>query len=224
MKRLLAFVAATNQVLLFFGLLGGLGLLGYALYDEFRPRGPEGVPVRSATEAPAPPKITSVDFVARNHGYFIFGIRKDYVGKDVGDIAAHAGKITSSSYYGGMGSYLNMMFSDGTSVRRHLLPQDGVVLRHALVSDDEEKRGFGAHAFLCVLADTNNDGMLGYDDRAALIVVHPDLTGEDLRIEDVRDFDSLSRDQLLVETGTGAGTQFWIVDAATFTRREVAWK
>ena len=224
MKRIFAFLTAANQVLLFIGALAALVLLGMALVQELRPRGTDGVPVRDASEKPAPPEITSVDFLTRSHGFALFGVRKDYVGKETPELAAHAGKITSSSYHLGMSHHLNVIFSDGTRVRRHLLPQDGMILRHAFASEEDEERRFKAHVFHCVLTDTNHDGMLGYNDSAALLIVRPDLSGENLRIDDVRDFTVLSRDELLVETGTGAQTRFWIVDAATFDRREVAWQ
>ena len=173
-------------------------------------------------DAPAPPQVLSVDFVARSHGLFIFGIRRDYVGTEKPEFAAFAGKI-ASSYYGGGGYVLNIAFSDGAAVRRNLLAHDGMVLRQAIAREDTKEPGFAAHVFQCVLSDSNQNGMLDHEDRSTLILVRPDLSGDDLRIEDAESFSALSRDQLLVETGRGSETRFWVIDAETFGKQEIAW-
>jgi len=223
MKRFLSFVSACNQVLLFFGLLAALGLAAYGLYEEFRPFRPEGVPIQPPSAAPEPAPVTGVSFIARSHGMLLFGITRDFVSGPQ-EIASRAGLTMSSSSYVSHSFYLNVVFSDGSAVRRTLLPHDGIVVRHDIASADPTSGEFSAHAFLCVLTDTNNDRQLSPDDAQTLRVVRPDLSGEDLVIENTRNFRSLSRDELLVETGVGEDTRFWIVDAATFGRREVAWK
>ena len=163
-----------------------------------------------------------VSFLATSYGHYFFGISKDFA------TAPHTLRAQATSFalakgYSGYDRFLNIAVSDGSHLRRMLLPHDGVVDRWSIANDAPDARGFAAHVFACVLEDTTKDGLLDEDDRPTLILVHPDLKAGDLRIDDAHEFKELSRDQLLVQTGRGSDTQFWIVEAATFARREITW-
>ena len=236
MNRIFQFITKANQVLLFVGLLAVLGIVAYNIYPRQSSHyAPPHVTVVEPEKSSKPTPIKDVRFLAQRAAVNVFAIVKSEVlpantqtGRRVGEL--HMARVAESGSESGSeeerDEIVNVVFMRGSEKIRTLLSADGIVFDHGMNWRDSDNRVKPLACFLfdCVTEDTDHNKVLDARDRRDLYLVSPDLSKPDLIIPDLRDYDIISDQVILVKTGSGGNPRFFQVNTTTLEKTELVWK
>jgi hypothetical protein len=228
MKRIYDIITKTNQVLLFFVLLGALVGIGSIIYSESH-RGFEtpNVPLARTADHPDMVAVRDVRLLGTSEKLYVFGIVKRGIAMRTKE-GGTAMELHSAGGWGSRdeppGEIVNVVFSNGERTIRALLPDDGLILDRHLSLPPSPVDPLNAFLFVCVTQDTNGDGRLDGRDRKDLRIVTKGLDGPDVVIPGMMDYEVISPRHVVVKTRDGDAFRFIDVNVETLEKTEVKWK
>lgn len=228
MKRLYDWITKANQVLLFFGIIGGMALISYTVYRATRRYEPPHVSVAKTAEEAKGSVVEEVTFLGESSGLYLLGIVKRVV--TTGGEPWLRPSVGSLGKGGGdTGETVNVIFSKGEQRVRTLLQKDGLVLSHNAFTvhgrlSERASDKFKSLLFLCVTEDTDGNHRLDQNDRNDLYVVSEGLEKPDIVVQGALDHRTVSPTHVVVKTGERSAIRFWDIDTETQARKEIVWK
>jgi len=230
MKRIYEIITKTNQVLLFFLLLGVAVMLAIALYRELTRHHytPPQVTIAQTPEAAQAITVQDVRWLGNVSGVNFFGIVKKSVAPNTGDMGDMLLKQSSmvmreKAYYDD-GQTVNIVISHDPAKPKTLLPSDGFVLSWQLAEFRHSNIKFRASVFQCVTEDTDGNRVLDAKDRNDLYIVPMDASKSTIIIKGVSHYDFISETKILIKTRDADRFHFAQLDIETLEKQELRWK
>ncbi len=213
--RLLSFIQQANHLLLF---VGGIILIGSFTASQLRDWFQVGyysepqVKVVSKEDAVTAKQPTySKNYLGKINDVYVFEQTVDLMIQD-DQPYMHKEEIVIKMGLSPSSNAVNLLFSKSTGEKRQLFEKPTLIAKMATPESRPERTTLTKNVYAVVHSDTNGDGVLNGKDQLEILLSEYD--GAQLRsiIKDASNFGVIGADLLMIETGTGAKTQWYTYD------------
>ncbi len=218
MKKILSFISAANQLLLFIGLI----VIGVMFALSFRTYHPEENKVEIIPESEqtsdSKKTIYTTEFEHRIKDVLVFNIKAEVIDPNANNRGLHIVEKSSafaSGYYFNSDQTVNMMFVSEGESGRLLFKADRLITDVRIINSEQKNRSdylLDKNLYETVDEDSSGDGFLGEDDQKALYV--SDYDGRNLKqiATGVSKLILIDDNEVLIAKGEKQKMQFFIYD------------